>query len=209
MDTISSDSIRAAIVLIPGFLSVRIRDFFWTARRPSAFDQFMEAIAFSVANFTLFSVLANGCHRIDASIPTLQLLFGLGVTSIVTRLLSGIIVGRDWHYRAARRLRLTRRTGRADVWQDVFEDIRGSWLTVYLADGRRVLGWARYYSDEGKKPSLFLRQASWVNDDGSVETVDGEGIIITESAEIRYVEFLGEGTNDDEPKRTNSAAQGA
>lgn len=201
MADISLDSFKLAVVLIPGFLSARIRDFFRPPRTRTAFDQLMEAVAFSVANAVLYFfalrplVLLLGLLSGDAS---LELLSGLGLSSVLLGLASGLVVGKDIHYRLARRLNLTARTGRADVWQDVFEDIRGNWLLVHLDDGQRVLGWARYYSDEGRNPSLFLRQASWVAEDGSTTPVDGEGLLVTERARVKYVEFVGMGDESDE-----------
>src|SRR6267378_4025247 len=141
MEMISADSLKVAIILVPGFLAIKIRDFFAPKGSESAFEQLMQAVAFSVANFTLYSFLVWPWWppKSLSSMGSLQLLSGLGLTSCLLGLGSGVVVGKDWHYRLARALRLTARTGRTDVWQDVFEDIRGSWLTVHLDDGQRVL----------------------------------------------------------------------
>lgn len=158
----------------------------------------MAEISLAVLYFFLLKPLLSPHHALAIDAP-LELLSGLGLSSALLGLASGIVVGKDIHYRLARKLRLTSRTGRGDIWQDVFEDIRGNWLVVHLEDGQRVLGWARYYSDEGGKPSLFLRQASWVADDSSATPVDGEGLLVTERARVKYVEFAGKGDEPDEP----------
>src|SRR5437867_4193501 len=168
MGEVSLDSFKIAVVLIPGFLSIKIKHFFRPSRATTAFDQLMEAVAFSVANFVIYFFVLKPIawpHHAVGFDPSLELLSGLGLSSILLGLGAGLIVGKDIHYRLARGMHLTSRTGRADVWQDVFEDIRGNWLVVHLEDGQRVLGWARYYSEEGTRPSLFLRQASWVDED--------------------------------------------
>ena len=112
-----------------------------------------------------------------------------GLFSLVTGLAAGVVVGRDYHYRLARKLGLTNRTGREDVWQDTFSDFTGNWLVVHTADERRVEGWAQFYSDRGERPSLFLRQAAWVEDDGTLTPVSGDGVLVCEAATIRYIEF--------------------
>lgn len=112
------------------------------------------------------------------------------MVSLATGLVSGLVVGNDLHYRVARRLRLTERTGRSDVWQDCFSTFDNNWLEVELDDGRRVSGWAQYFSEIGSTPSLFLRDAFWI-DNGNLIPIEGEGILLTESAKIRYVEFRG------------------
>ena len=86
MADISLDSFKLAVVLIPGFLSARIRDFFRPPRTRTAFDQLMEAVAFSVANAVLYFfalrplVLLLGLLSGDAS---LELLSGLGLSSVL------------------------------------------------------------------------------------------------------------------------------
>jgi hypothetical protein len=37
---------------------------------------------------------------------------------------------------------------------------------------------------------LFREPASWVQEDGSVVSIDGQGILLTDKAEIVYVMFL-------------------
>ena len=210
MEELRLETLQVAAAILPGFLTTMIRDFFVPSRNQSAFHQVMEALAFSVTNYVLVATawhLIKGADPLRAPAP--MPLYWLGSSSIVLGLFSGWIVGTDLHYRAVRWLRLTRRTGRADVWQDVFSDLRGNWLLVHTDDGRRVLGWAQYYSDAGTTPSLFLRQAHWVRDDGTRESVDGEGLLVTEATRIRYVEFLGRGEesrDDDKGQRRSQRA---
>ncbi|MBI5710555.1 MAG: hypothetical protein HZC42_09675 [Candidatus Eisenbacteria bacterium] len=200
----SYESVRVLVTLLPGFLSLKIKDFFLPPLRSSPFEQSLGIVAFAVANYVITAtatklVLVPGwlsLPELGAAPPAgpsalLQHLYALSIFSLGTGLVAGLIVGHDLHYRLARGLRLTNRTGRQDVWQDTFAEYTGNWLVVHLADERRIVGWAQFFSDHGGRPSLFLRQASWVEDDGTMSAVGGEGLLVCQSAEVKYVEFRG------------------
>ena len=53
MPEFSSESLRVLVTILPGFLSVSIRDFFVPARRTSSFDRVLEVVSFAVANYLL------------------------------------------------------------------------------------------------------------------------------------------------------------
>jgi hypothetical protein len=65
-----------------------------------------------------------------------------------------------------------------------------------MHDGWRLGGWALFYSDHGSAPSIYLRDAVWVEDDGTELAVQGDGVLVTELAQIRYVEFRKGGTDE-------------
>ncbi len=99
--------------------------------------------------------------------------------------------------------RFVSRSSRSSVWSDAFHD-RGGVLQVELGDGRRVIGWLRYYSDEPQDSSLFLEKANWVGEDSSLIPIDGPGILITKDLGINWVEFLDSSTAEP-PKEIFSA----
>lgn len=191
MGELSRQGVEVAVALLPGFLSVKVKDFFKPKRHSSHLDQVFEVVAFAVGNYVFAWVVLSIIGQSIGVFP--ESLFVLGLSSILFGTVCGVIVGRDYHYRFARWTRLTTRTGRDDVWQDAFGDMRKNWLLIHLGDERRVLGWARYFSDDGKSTSVFLKDASWVDDDGQTSDIEGPGILLTEAAQIRYVEFFGEG----------------
>lgn len=102
----------------------------------------------------------------------------------------GMIEAHDFHYRFARLLGITDRSGTHDAWQEAFSKNRREWVLVHFADGRRLRGWPVLCSEHGSRPSLFLSYAAWVHEDGASVPIPGPGILITEQAEIRYAEFL-------------------
>lgn len=97
--------------------------------------------------------------------------------------------------RIFRKLKLTERTSRDSIWNDVFQDV-GSIAQVELKDGRSVIGVVDYYSDSAADSSVFLKNAAWVvSKDGSSTTtpIEGPGILLTKEAQIVSVSFLDKG----------------
>jgi hypothetical protein len=101
----------------------------------------------------------------------------------------GVVRSQDLILGRLRRWGWTQRTSRESVWNDAFVSLKGT-VQVGLKDGRNLLGWLTRYSDSGGERSLFLEQASWVKEDGSLVIVEGKGILLTDKAEIEYVMFL-------------------
>ena len=95
-------------------------------------------------------------------------------------------------YIVLRLLRLTSRTGRIDPWHEVFASHRKKWVLARFKDGTILVGWPRYYSEDGERKELFLAEAAWsrLNDDGTYreEAVDGDGVFVCNFDEIIAIE---------------------
>ncbi len=103
----------------------------------------------------------------------------------------------NWRHAGFRRkLKVTERTARTGIWNDAFQEL-GGFVQVGFRDGSQLLGWVRYYSDDANEPSLFLEQASWV-DDGKEVPIEGPGILVTKDSGLETVTFL-TWTQADEP----------
>jgi hypothetical protein len=108
---------------------------------------------------------------------------------IVFGFVSAFLIQRD-SLRFLRRIRLTDRTTRSSIWNDVLQDIDGV-AQVELSDGRSVIGWVAYYSDDPDEASIFLERAAWVKTGtDELESIAGPGILLTKQAGIRAVMFL-------------------
>ena len=116
------------------------------------------------------------------------------VTLFGVSLFWGFIIGfaddQDWLYRALRRARLSTKSGRVDVWSDVFHDIRKVWVRVHLEDGRMIVGWPDYYSGESGQREVFLKNAAFMDQNGNEYPVDGPGVLVTLHGKITLVEML-------------------
>jgi hypothetical protein len=69
-----------------------------------------------------------------------------------------------------------------------------SYVQVELSDGRFVLGYLQYYSDQPKDSCLFVGDASWIgygqDGESTVVPIPGPGILLTKSSGIVNVSFL-------------------
>ncbi|HTX42450.1 MAG TPA: DUF6338 family protein [Acidobacteriaceae bacterium] len=130
-------------------------------------------------NFAIYVIRFNWRH-----------LLALGLGAIGLALLYAANINRDWLLTLLRKCNLTERTARSSIWNDTFQDIKLSYVTVGLEDGRSVLGYLRYYSDDWQDASLFLEDAAWVDKDGNQIPIDGPGILLTRESKIVFVAFL-------------------
>jgi hypothetical protein len=207
METAGFDSVWILVGLLPGFVTAKVRDFFLPPRRTEPFDRRFDVVALAVVNYvvavswvivvrwaadgwTMEPLTSIVRTTLEPGFAGAIALYALSITSVLLGLVIGLVAAGDLHYRLAQRIGLTNRTGREDVWQDVFADVSNGWHLVHLADGRRILGVARYYSDRGDQPSVYVRHAAWVRDDGSNVPIGGDGILIGEAARIQCIEFL-------------------
>ena len=94
----------------------------------------------------------------------------------------------DLHMKLLRKFKVTDRTSRANLWFDVFTDIK-SYVIINFEDGRRLFGWPEYFSDDPNDKSLFLCQASWIDGEGKLIDLDNRGILITPNEKIDTIEF--------------------
>jgi hypothetical protein len=184
----------ALLVLLPGFVSARIARSLSAQAQQSELERVIEALIFSFFTYVIYVLLFGTSLPIQWS-PSFQVhrwhVFFLAVMACALGVIWGVIRSKDLALRLLRRWKLTERTSRESVWNDVFSSIEGS-AQVGLHDGRNLIGWIGRYSDSGGERSLFIEKASWVLEDGSTVKISGKGILLTDKAEIEYVMFLDE-----------------
>jgi len=165
------------------------------------------ALIFSFIIYTIYAYLFNelpvlmvektvgdekqyGINFISSSVLILLLI------SFLISITISVSVKYDLHMKLLRRVKITDRTSRSNLWFDIFTDIK-SYVIINFEDGRRLFGWPEYFSDDPEDKSLFLCQASWIDDDGSLIDLDNRGILITPNEKIDTIEFakLEEGKN--------------
>jgi hypothetical protein len=198
-------ALAAMLILLPGFLAAYILQALVTRPRQTDLEKLIEALIFSFVIY-LTSVLligttlpvswrattdssGNQTWTVNGSWGHLLILLLL---PILFGLVSAWLMQHDFVLRLLRRLSLTDRTSRASTWVDVLQDVDGV-AQVELSDGRSVMGWVLYYSDDPDDASLFLERAAWVKSSGDgLEPIPGAGILITKEAGIRSIMFLDE-----------------
>jgi hypothetical protein len=200
LPNIGLQALVVLVVLLPGFLCARIVQSLCARKDQSDFDKVTEALVYSFVVYMAYSLVFRSlpvalhiegkgeAQRYSIEFRGHLLLVLTGLASGIG-LLSGYLITNDLLGEWLRKLRLTQRTSRPSVWNDTFAHY-GGYAQVGLADGRQIVGWVRYYSDRPEAPSLFLEDAAWVTPDGGYASIDGPGILLTESSGVRHVMFL-------------------
>ena len=193
------------LLLLPGFCTQKIKAKISTLKTSSDLDRVTDALVYSLLNYAsviLFGWLtgtkvpnvydAVKADKIDLTAVGFTPGFILALFGV--SLFWGFIIGfaddQDWLYRLLRLARLSTKSGRVDVWSDVFHDIRKVWVRVHLEDDRMIVGWPDYYSGESGQREMFLKNAAFMDQKGNEYPVDGPGVLVTLHGKITLVEML-------------------
>ncbi|MBN2240523.1 MAG: hypothetical protein JW712_12185 [Dehalococcoidales bacterium] len=205
----SFEAIQIFLFLLPGFLSETILNVVTVRKDKNDLGKVIEALIFSVIIYIIYSsvysknpitlVVVSASEKGLTSTYTIQpegigLLILLGI-SIVIPILLGLLITNDLLMGILRWLRVTGKTGQQSVWLDLFLNNKKS-IVVNFEDGRRILGFPQYYSDDPADPYLYLYNPSWIvynenqNIDEIIEISEMEGILITPQEKIESIMFV-------------------
>jgi hypothetical protein len=208
-ENLSYQALDALLILLPGFLTAGFIRVLATRPQRTEFDKVVEALSYSLINYATFAALGGrfpldirkevtgGAERYSLEIHPWPLL-ELVLISIVLAAIVAYTVNQDFLLTFLRRIKITQRTSRVSVWNDTFHTFSG-YVQVELGDGRRVIGYLRFYSDEGDESSLFLEDAAWLREDGESFPIEGPGILLTKESGIRAVLFLNPDPSSSDP----------
>jgi hypothetical protein len=110
--------------------------------------------------------------------------------SIVTGAAASKALERGWLLNLLRTLQLTSKKSSLDVWYDVFHEFRDKWLRICYKDGHKIIGWARYFSDDPAKRELFIADPLIEEKDGRYGELEGLGILIENMDAVLRIEVL-------------------
>ncbi len=195
-------ALQIFLILLPGFAAAYAVQALAARRSQSDIERVIEAVVFSFAIYICYVPLNGGKlpFRVaqDAikggSETVIWAPAQLGWLALVTAVfaLAAVAYIRYDGNRFFQWIRLTERTPRNSIWNDVFESeaIEGQPLQVELADGRSVLGKLHYYSDVAEDASIYLTEAAWVDANANTIAIPGSGILLTKNSGIRSVSLL-------------------
>ena len=201
MGDIGFEALAVLLILLPGFMAARIVQSLCVRPFQTELDKIIEALLYSFIIYVIFAAvsgrfplkiseetLTDGRRLISPIVRPNDLLALAGMSVAVALLVSASITN-DLHAGILRKLRVTQRTTRSSVWSDVFHEL-SYYVQVQFSDGKRVIGWPKYYSDTPEESSLFLENASWIDHDGRLIEIPGPGILITQNMPIETIMFL-------------------
>jgi hypothetical protein len=217
MPQLGSQALLALLVLLPGFLCAQIVRTCCVRPKQTEFDKVIEALVYTFVVYVVFALIAgpelplalktetiNQVQHFGIEFQRKRLLI-LSIIPFVLAFLIGLDRTNDISGRIFRKMRATQRTTRSSVWSDTFHELHGV-IQTELKDGRRVMGWLRFYSDEPGDASLFLERAAWVNEKNELVPVDGPGLLITSEMGIKYVMFLNAQIGEKQAKALSATA---
>jgi len=199
-----AEALGIILVLLPGFAAAYLVQLLAARKKQSELDKVVEALIFSLVLY-LFTLPFFGYalpitwHPGDEKHPDAwQILIvwphllALAILAVVLGAIYAASINHNWLTTPFRWLKVSERSARSSVWNDVFSDLRG-FVQVGMSDGRSVIGWIRNYSDDDGTTELFLEDAAWVDADGNEYPIQGPGILLRKSLGIEYVMFLDSG----------------
>lgn len=195
-------ALEILLILLPGFAAAYIVQMLALRAKQTDLDKVIEACLYSFLIYATFVLLAHGALPFDV-VPAKvggvdssvlwnpHRLLGLCGITLFVAVAAAYYVNRDGNW-LFRKLRMTERTARRSIWNDVFQVVASDQqpVQVELGDGRNIHGLLTYYSDAAEDCSIFVGQASWVTEDGGLVPIPGPGILLTKNAKIQSISLL-------------------
>lgn len=200
-DSLVADTLVIAVLLLPGFLALRIRDGIASTkpRRPS--ESWLPALLFDLPIYLILLAVAQ-VERFGLT-PTLEhagfnpwtVLAALGIAVVV-----GLVAGLLDEKRVVRWVMIKARISRKgwrNAWADSFRAAQGSYANVILKNGTEIYGWPKFFSAGADKNTVFIARGdkhpqpvSILQPGGREFEVEGPGVLITPQAEVTLVQFV-------------------
>jgi hypothetical protein len=223
-------ALQILLILLPGFSSAYIVQLLVTRRPQTDLERVIESLLYSFCIYVAYSAASHGhlpFHIVQdpigksdtilwetsslTSLAAITFGFSLVVTAYYKHDGNSIFRLFDTELPAILRwfrwLKLTERTTRNSIWNDIFESeyIEGMFVQVELTDGRSLLGAVHYYSDVADDSSLYLAEAAWLPLDGEPVRIKGPGILLTKASGIRSISLL-ESKREQEPDAASTSS---
>ncbi|NYF78286.1 DUF6338 family protein [Granulicella arctica] len=195
-------ALEILLILLPGFAAAYLVQLLALRGSQTDFDKVIEACLYSFLIYATYVLFTHGTLPFDVIPPKAPStdyfiqwhrarLLGLAAITFCFAVGGAVYVNRDGNW-LFQKLKLTERTARRSIWNDIFqrEAKKNQVVQVELGDGRSILGLLSYYSDASEDCSVYVTQASWVDKDGNVIPIPGPGILITKNASIQSISLL-------------------
>lgn len=193
-------ALQIVLILLPGFAAAAIVDSLAIRGKQTDLQRVIGACLYSFVIYALFMLFSKGLLPFHVEglgtanpfiIWSIKRLFILLLLTVAMGFVAALYINADAH-RLLRKLRVTERTTRHSIWNDIFETVarKNQIVQVELDGDRSVIGVLTYYSDDADDCSLFVSQAAWVDASGNTTEIPGQGILLTKNSGIRSVSLL-------------------
>jgi Family of unknown function (DUF6338) len=203
MAELSFTTVAILLILLPGFTAARIVQQLCVRPEQTEFDKIFESLFYSFAIYVFYIAFfepsvpvslivrtIDGAEHYSVDFQQKPILYIFGIAAALGLLVS-VNITNDLSGRLFRKIKFSDRSLRTSTWGDVLHDFNGV-VQIELEDGRRIMGWLRYYSDNPEGALIFLENAAWIDrtNNHAKIPVKGPGVLLTAETKIKYIEFL-------------------
>ena len=186
--------------VVPGFIAIKVYELLSPSTQVDTSKQVIDAVSYSCLNYAilLWPIYFVEFSNLRANCPQIYVLFYMGVLFFAPVLLVLL-----WKYlRKSDWLQKFIPHPTQKPWDFVFSQRRTYWIIVTLKSGEKIGGMYGLNSFASSMPSeeqIYLEEQWILNKDGGFDRKAEQtlGIIIL-SSEIRSIEFIHSGEQDDE-----------
>jgi hypothetical protein len=196
-------ALKILLLLLPGFLTLWIQESLGEKKERYQIDKIALIFLYDIFIFGIYLGTLKLIPSIkpfildiqEKNIDIIRLSFYSLILFLIISILLGILFALfniySWHYILLRKLKITYKTGRSTVWNDVFYERQGYYVIVHLEEGIRIFGWASDFSTDPGPKYLFISDAKYLGTSTKKDVeIKGPGILITNESKIKYIEFL-------------------
>lgn len=196
-------ALKILLILVPGFYTLWIQECLGEKKERTLLDKLLIILMYNISIFGIYLLSLKLFPKLKPfildvrgeSLDIIGISFLNIVIFFVISSLLGIIFAifniYGWHYKLLRKLKITYATGRISVWNDKFYELQNCYVIVHLEDGIRIFGWISDFSIDPERRCIFIKDAKYLGTKPKEDVkIKGEGILITDEAKIKYVEFL-------------------
>lgn len=202
-------TLRVVLLFFPGVLCALIVHALTAQRERSTPEFLTSAFVFGVSTYLLLAgfreVYAAGAQELGWKSPPHVTFFDvltderariawgeIALSAGVAVLLAVLVAAAANHnllYRAAERLRVSRRFGEADVWGHFLDSPKTNWIIVRDVQADLLYeGWVDAFSDTGAAPELLLSEVSVYQASSGTKLHDRKRVYLTPRKESVIIE---------------------
>ncbi len=168
------------LFIVPGFISVQIKNSLVSKRESSESKFLVEIVIFTFLNYTILTQLisySENFFELKVKVFELRFLAKFWAVSILTGLITGFIIKEDLYYKVLRKLRITKMAGVPTPWDKIFS--KNSWVIITLLSGEIYEGYVRYVSTYPAQKEIYIEKVRLLdNDKKTIKELESDGIWI-------------------------------
>jgi hypothetical protein len=194
MEIPSSEILKLIYALLPGFVVAWLFYGLTAHPRPSQFERTVQAFIFTGMVQVVVLVFR-------------ELMFLLGViccigdwtdnvafvTSFILAVSFGLLfsasANNNWLYPVLQEWNITKRSSYPSEWFSTLSENQ-RYVTLHLADGRRILGWPYEWPNQCDSGHFVLMEASWLTDENETIPLSNVQMILIPAKDVEVVELL-------------------